>query len=58
MNSKEEIKKESKEKESMIAFLKETKEGKYAKIEETSLPYSRINQETIILTEEYYYGVR
>ncbi len=42
----------------LISFLKTTKEGKYAKVEETSLPYSRIKEETIIIEDEYYYGTR
>lgn len=42
----------------LISFLKTTKEGKYAKVEETSLPYSRIKEETVIIEDEYYYSIR
>ncbi|GBD93102.1 hypothetical protein BMS3Abin05_00685 [bacterium BMS3Abin05] len=52
---KEELKKEEKV---LISFLKATKEGKYAKVEETSLLYSRIKEKTIILEDVYYYGIR
>jgi len=43
--------------EVLLSFLERTKEGTYAPIEESSLPYSRITEEsqTIELTEEYYY---
>jgi len=44
----------------LIAFLKRTKEGVYAPIEESSLPYTRIKEETEsieVYEEEYYYGV-
>jgi hypothetical protein len=52
---KEELKKEEKV---LISFLKATKEGKYAKVEETSLPYSRIKEKTVIVEDEYYYSIR
>jgi len=42
----------------LISFLKATKEGKYAKVEKTSLPYSRIKEETVIIEDEYYYSIR
>lgn len=42
----------------LISFLKATKEGKYAKVEKSSLPYSRINEETVIVEDEYYYSIR
>lgn len=51
-------KEERKEIEPIITFLKETKEGKYAKVEETSLEYSRISEQTIVISEEYYFGIR
>lgn len=43
----------------LLTFLKRTKEGEYAPIDEVSLPYSRINEEseTIITADEFYYGV-
>ena len=51
-------KEKQKEIEPMITFLKETREGKYAKVDETSLEVSRINEETIVISEEYYFGIR
>lgn len=42
----------------IITFLKETKEGKYAKVEESTLKQPRIKEERIIINDEYYYGVR
>jgi len=43
----------------LLTFLTRTREGEYAPIDEGSLPYSRINEdsETIINSEEFYYGV-
>ena len=58
MKETEQVKSKQKEVESMITFLKETKEGKYAKVEETSLKYSRINEETVVINGEYYFGIR
>lgn len=40
----------------IITFLEKTKEGEYAEIEKSSLPYARMKEETIII-EEYYYGM-
>jgi len=54
---KKELRKEGK-KNVLISFLKATKEGKYAKVEESSLPYSRIKEKTVIVENEYYYGIR
>lgn len=54
---KKELRKEE-EKKVLISFLKATKEGKYAKVEETSLPYSRIKEKTVIVENEYYYSIR
>lgn len=57
MNSK----KEEREKETLLTFLKLTREGKYAKIEESSLPYIRIKEqreEPLYQEEEYYFSVR
>jgi len=48
------------EKETLLAFLRRTKEGKYAPIEESALPYSRITEETETVEspeEEYYYSI-
>ena len=58
MKETEQVKSKQKEADSMITFLKETKEGKYAKVEETSLKYSRINEETVVIDNEYYFGIR
>lgn len=44
----------------LLTFLNLTKEGKYAKIEESSLPYSRISEESeeYYEEEEFYYSLR
>ncbi len=44
----------------LLSFLRRTKEGKYAPIDENSLPYSRIIEESETvesLEEEFYYNV-
>lgn len=43
----------------LLTFLKLTKEGKYATIEKSSIPYSRLQQETETNTieEQYHYGL-
>lgn len=54
---RKEIKKEA---EMLITFLKRTREGEYAPIEESSLPYARLKEEaeTVeVYEEEYYYGI-
>jgi hypothetical protein len=45
--------------EVIIKFLERVKEGEYAPIEESSLPYARMNEKRIIIEEEdnYYYGI-
>ncbi len=52
---------DEKEKEQLfLSFLRQTREGKYAPIDESSLPYSRLKEETETiesLEEELYYGV-
>ena len=40
-------KRENKELAAIVTFLKETKKGKYAPIEKISLPYARIEEETV-----------
>jgi len=43
-----------------LSFLKRTKEGKYAPIEKSSLPYARVIEEREAiesLEEEFYYSV-
>jgi len=45
----------------LVKFLKRTKDGEYAPIEKTSLPYTRIKVETEVIEsyeEEYYYSLR
>jgi len=45
----------------LLEFLERTREGKYAVIEKTSLPYSRMTEETDFIEsidgDFYYYGV-
>ena len=50
----------NKKRKSLIKFLSRTKEGKYASIEESSLPYARMSKgiETLAVDQEvYFYGV-
>jgi len=44
----------------LLTFLKQTKDGKFAKIEESSLPYVRIQEqrEDTFYEEDYYYSMR
>lgn len=51
-------KKDLREQEPHLTFLKAVKEGKYAEIEKSSLPYARMEARTIIVEDEYYYGLR
>lgn len=55
-----EIKMDSPEEKALLTFLERTKEGKYAKIDENSLIYTRIQiqREETYAEEEYYYSVR
>ena len=49
-----------KEEQTLLTFLAKTKKGKYAKIEESSLPYARLKEEKEDIRtyeEEYYYGI-
>lgn len=50
----------TKEEHALLTFLQRTKEGKYAKIDEGSLVYTRIKvqQEEIYDDEEYLYSLR
>ena len=41
----------------LVTFLGKTREGEYAPIEKSSLPYARMEEETIIVEENYYYGM-
>lgn len=48
-----------KEEKALLTFLKKTKKGKYAKIEESSLLNSRINEQREGYYEDvYYYSIR
>jgi len=49
-----------KEEKALLSFLKQTREGKYAKVDESSPPYSRIKEqrEEPHYEDEYYYSVR
>lgn len=52
-------KEEREKKEALLTFLKFTREGKFAKIEESSLAYPRLKeQREETLQEEYFYSVR
>jgi hypothetical protein len=46
------------EEETLISFLQETKNGKYARIEKSSLSYVRIKETTFITEGQYYYSIR
>lgn len=44
----------------ILTFITEVKEGKFGKIEESSLPYVRIKEETTYIDveeEDYYYSI-
>ena len=56
--AEKESKKEIKDQSTYITFLKVVKEGKYAPIEKSSLPYARMKESTIIIEDEYCYGIR
>jgi len=56
-------KKEIKDINILLSFLKRTKDGKYAEVERSSIPYSRIKEEGSFVEiyeedEEYYYSCR
>ncbi|MEW6573740.1 MAG: hypothetical protein AB1374_08930 [Bacillota bacterium] len=46
------------EEEALLTFLKQTKDGKYAKIDENLLRYLRVEPQRCCLDEEYYYSLR
>jgi len=50
----------SPEEKALLTFLQRTKEGKYAKVDENSLTYTRIKiqREETYSDEEYVYSVR
>ena len=56
--TREELKR--KEERTLLTFLKQTREGKYAKIDESLLSYPRIKEqrEEPYYEDEYYYSVR
>lgn len=57
---KEEKKGEPKKEDILLSFLRKTKDGKYAEIEQSSLTYSRITEDIIFIQpfdEEFYYSV-
>ena len=48
------------EEKALLSFLKQTRQGKYAKIDENSLDYARIKEERDHIesfTEAYYYSL-
>jgi len=50
-----------KEEKALLTFLKQTREGRYAKIDESSLPYARLKvqrEKTYEDEDEYYYSIR
>ena len=49
-----------KEEKALLIFLKQIREGKYAKIDEVSLHYPRIKEqrEELYYEDEFYYSVR
>ncbi len=58
MRSKKQDTKQRVELKVLLTFLKRTKAGKYAPIEKSSLPYSRLNEQPEVGNEELYlYGL-
>jgi len=57
LEKKELIKEEEK---ALLTFLRQTKEGKYAKIDKSSMPYVRLKEqrEEFYYEDEYYYSIR
>lgn len=53
-------KRREEEEKALITFLKRTKEGEYAKIDESVIASARVKEqrEPYYNDEEYYYGVR
>ena len=49
-----------KESKALLTFLKRTKKGEYAEIEQNSLRYSRVSEdaETMIPEDEYFYNLK
>jgi hypothetical protein len=49
--------KDKNETQGIFTFLKRVKDGEYAPIETSSLPYARIEEKTEFNEEVYYYGI-
>jgi hypothetical protein len=47
----------TKEKQILFKFLKRTKSGEYASVEKSAAPYSRIDEQTEVVDQVYYYGL-
>ena len=45
------------QKKILFRFLKQTKSGEYAPVEKSSIPYSRIGEQTEVIEQVYYYGL-
>lgn len=63
MKTKKTVKNKIKATSPLFKFLQLTKDGKYAQIEKTSIPYSRIGDGSgsvgiISCEEEYFYGLQ
>ena len=39
----------------LLTFLKTTKKGKYALVEKSSIPYSRLNDQPDVTSDEFYF---
>lgn len=60
MKERHESVKRKRERGTLLTFLKRTKEGKYAPVEKSSLPYARLSEEREeieIYEQEYYYNI-
>lgn len=57
---KEKIRKKDETEEVLLTFLKQTKEGKYTKVEKSWLSNLRVKEQRCeyYYEEQYYYGVR
>ncbi len=56
--SKKQATKQRAELKVLLTFLKRTKAGKYAPVDRSSLPYSRLNEQPEVGNEELYlYGL-
>lgn len=53
----EKSEKRQREKQALLTFLKQAKEGKYAKIDSNSIPYSRLRVETYFQDECYFFSI-